>query len=146
MAELAYHWAAAGDQPRALVASLAAAHGAAAEYAFAESAGHYERAIELWDRVPEAERLVGSDLAAVLSDASAAAGLAGHAGRALALAREAIERFDGAEAEPERAALLEDRLAWAAMEFGDVVLATEALTLGVGAVAVRAGVDRPRRW
>ncbi len=126
MAELAYHWTAAGDHPRALVASLAAAHGAAAEHAFADAGRHFEQAIELWDQVPDAEGLVGSDLSAVLYEASWAMGVAGHPSQALGLARRAVERFDGAD--PERAAMLDERLAWAATEFGDVALATELLT------------------
>ncbi len=78
MAELAYHWSAAADLPRALVASLAAAHGAMAERAFADAARQFERTIELWEQVPDAEGLVGSDLSAVLSEASWATGVAGH--------------------------------------------------------------------
>ena len=127
MAELAYHWTAAGDRPRALVASLAAAHGAADEHAFANAGRHFERAIELWDQVPDAEKLVGSDLSAVLYDASWAMGVADHPSLALALARRAVERFAGAP-DSERAAMLDERLAWAATEFGDVALATELLT------------------
>ena len=89
MAELAYHWTMAGDHPRALVASLAAARGAAAEHAFADAARHFEQAIELWDQVPDAEGLVGSDLSAVLYEASWTMGVAGHPSQALALARRA---------------------------------------------------------
>ncbi len=126
MAELAYHWSAAADLPRALVASLAAAHGAMAERAFADAAREFERTVELWAQVPDAEGLVGSDLAAVLSEASWATGVAGHPGRSLELARAAVERLDGTT-EPERAARLEERLAWAATEFGDIALATESL-------------------
>ncbi len=84
-------------------------------------------AIELWDDVPDAEALVGSDLSAVLYDASWAMGVADRPSLALALARRAVERFDGAP-DSERAAMLDERLAWAATEFGDVALATELLT------------------
>ncbi len=126
MAELAYHWTAAADLPRALVASLAAAHGAMAERAFADAARQFERTIELWAQVPDAEALVGSDLSVVLSEASWASGVAGHPRRSFELARSAVDRLDGS-ADPEQAARLEERLAWAATEYGDVKLATEML-------------------
>ena len=134
MAELAYHWSAAGDLPRALVATVAAARGARAEYAFAEASQQFERAIEMWARVPEAARLVGSDRSAVLSEASWATGVAGRPGRSLELARMALEGFDGA-ADPEGAARLHERVAWAATEFGDVALATGSLAAALDRLA-----------
>jgi hypothetical protein len=75
-ARLAHHWWAAGDQPRALSASLRAA---AAEqvYAFAEAQLQLERVLALWDRVPDAAERCGADRVSVLSrcgDAAYAAG------------------------------------------------------------------------
>src|SRR5262245_49902739 len=55
VARLAYHWAAAGDQPRALTASIAAAAAAERVYAFAEAQLQLERVLGLWERVPDAE-------------------------------------------------------------------------------------------
>ena len=52
LAELAYHWYAAHDLPRAFDASLVAAEADEDRYAFAEALGHYERALELWDLSP----------------------------------------------------------------------------------------------
>jgi predicted ATPase len=66
-ARLAYHWAAAGDQPRALAASVHAASAAEQVYAFAEAQLQMERALGLWDRVPDAEQRAGSDRVALLS-------------------------------------------------------------------------------
>ena len=60
-AELAYHWYAAHDLPRALEASVAAGRAAEARYAFPEASVEYERAIELWDQVPDAEARAGVD-------------------------------------------------------------------------------------
>ena len=140
MAELAYHWTAAGDRARALVATTAAARGAADGYAFAEAGRQYERAIALWPAVPDAETLVGTDLPALMAEASWTAGLAGQAGRALELARDAVAHSAGA-VDPVRSAILEERLAWAATEFGDLELATDAL----GSAVDRLGDGPPSR-
>jgi predicted ATPase len=53
-ARLAYHWSAAGDQPRALSASIEAAAAAERVYAFAEAQLQLERVLGLWDRVSDA--------------------------------------------------------------------------------------------
>jgi predicted ATPase len=60
-AELAAHWDAAGESPRALSAWVAA--GLAAEHAraFAEAHQHFARALELWEQVPDPGRLAGLD-------------------------------------------------------------------------------------
>ena len=55
---LARHWAEAGDQSRALVASVAAAQEASDAWAFAESLSHYERALQLVEVVPDADGLL----------------------------------------------------------------------------------------
>ena len=69
-AEIAYHWYAAHDMPRAFETAVAAAVAAEASYAFAEAVDHYERALELWDHVADAERRAGMgrvDLLAALA-------------------------------------------------------------------------------
>ena len=50
--QLAHHWIVAGDDSRALDASLAAADLTAGQSAHVTAFRHYERALELWDRVP----------------------------------------------------------------------------------------------
>jgi DNA-binding CsgD family transcriptional regulator/tetratricopeptide (TPR) repeat protein len=65
-AELAQHWAAAGRAPEALVASVAAGREAEAVFGLAEALQHLERALQLWEMVPEAAELVGLDLTALL--------------------------------------------------------------------------------
>ena len=62
-AELAPHWAAAGRSAEALVASVEAAREAEAVFGLAEALAHLERALALWDAVPDAAELVGLDLA-----------------------------------------------------------------------------------
>ena len=56
VAELAYHWHAAGDAERGLPASLEAARQAEGSHAYAEAQLHLERALELWHRVPADQR------------------------------------------------------------------------------------------
>jgi DNA-binding CsgD family transcriptional regulator/tetratricopeptide (TPR) repeat protein len=108
-AELACHWDAAHDVPRALGASVAAGLGAKRVYAFGEAKRHFERALELWDRVPDAEERAGCDRADVLRHAAAAAHHHGEISRSVAYTRKAIAELDAAAA-PERVALLYERL------------------------------------
>ncbi|HEX4687552.1 MAG TPA: AAA family ATPase, partial [Nocardioides sp.] len=59
LSRLAYHWSAAHDLPRALLASCQAGRGAT-DLGMAESVVHLDRVLALWDRVPDAETLVGN--------------------------------------------------------------------------------------
>ena len=61
-AELAFHWFAAHNLPAAFTASAQAGAEAVRLAAFAEANAHYERAIELWDGVPEDVRAAGPSL------------------------------------------------------------------------------------
>ncbi len=76
-AHLAHHWSGAGDQPRALAASIRAAAAAEQVYAFAEAQLQLERVLSLWDRVPDAAERAGMDRVAVLSRCAEAAYAAG---------------------------------------------------------------------
>ena len=58
-AGIAHHYLASGDQPRALAASVRAAEAAEAVHANGEAAALYSRALQLWDRVADAEALAG---------------------------------------------------------------------------------------
>jgi DNA-binding CsgD family transcriptional regulator/tetratricopeptide (TPR) repeat protein len=60
-AELAHHWYAAGELPAALAASVQAAADAARVHAHPEALRHLGRALELWDKVPDAAALAGTD-------------------------------------------------------------------------------------
>ncbi len=53
-AELAHHWYAAGELPAALAAFVSAGTAAEELYAVGEAWLHYERALEIWDRVAPA--------------------------------------------------------------------------------------------
>ena len=72
-AQLACHWHAAHDVPRALGAAVEAGRAAKRVFAFREAQRHYERALELWDRVPDAEERAGCDRIDVLRHAAVAA-------------------------------------------------------------------------
>ena len=117
-ARLAYHWAAAGDQPRALIASLAAAAAAEQVYAYAEAQLQLERALALWDQVPDPEARAGMDRAALLARCAEAAYMAGNQAEAAELTRQAIALVDAAR-QPRRAGLLHEQLARCLRRLGD---------------------------
>ena len=117
-ARLAYHWAAAGDQPRALTASLAAAAAAEGVYAFAEAQLQLERVLKLWERVPDAEARAGRDRVALLSRCAEAAYGAGDPAGAAELVRQALGLVDAAR-QPQRAGLLHEQLARCLRRLGD---------------------------
>ena len=89
-AELAHHWLAARDLPSALVASVRAAKTANEVYAAAEALTHFERAITLWERVPDPVSLAGLQHVDLLRLAAETAHLAGDSNRARALIEEAL--------------------------------------------------------
>ena len=60
-AAIAHHYQAAGDQPEALRWAVRAADAAERVYAVADAAMLLERALELWERVPDPEALAGCD-------------------------------------------------------------------------------------
>ena len=75
--ELAYHWAAARDEPRAFEASVRAGEAAARAFAFADARRHDERALESWTMVDDPETLAGIDRVDLLGRAAEAAWLSG---------------------------------------------------------------------
>jgi DNA-binding CsgD family transcriptional regulator len=104
-ADIAHHWYAAHDHPRALVAALAAARAARTRYAYAEQGRLLERTLELWEQVPDAAERLGMDHLALLEQTLAATFRAGDFSRAVTLTRAALAEVDSA-AEPLRAARL----------------------------------------
>ncbi|NUP53602.1 MAG: AAA family ATPase, partial [Catenulispora sp.] len=99
--ELAHHWYSARDYARAYDAAVKAAESADARYAYAEEHQMLERALDLWDQVPEP----GLDYARLLYKTACAAHLAGDPHRALSLTDKALKRVDPGQ-DPELAALL----------------------------------------
>jgi class 3 adenylate cyclase len=108
-AELAYHWHASGDLPAALGASVDATAEAERMHAYEESVKHVERALSLWDRVPDPEQIAGSDRVDLLMRGSQLADWAGDARRALLLA-EAARRALDERVDPLRVARAEIRI------------------------------------
>ena len=123
-AELAYHWFAAHDLPRALESAVAAGLAAEAAYAFPEATAQFERALELWDRVPGAEEHAGRDRIDLLAELASVARFH-DAARAVTHVQAAIRVVDE-DAEPVRAGLLYERLGRYAWIAGQGELANQA--------------------
>ncbi|WP_307871825.1 AAA family ATPase [Micromonospora sp. U21] len=142
-AEIAHHWYAAHDHPRALVTARAAACAAADRYAYAEQRRLLERVLELWELVPDAADRLGMDHLALLEQTVDAAVTAGDFSRAITLTRAGLTEVD-ADAAPLRAARLLDQrgrlLALLGKSDGSSELG-EAYRLAAGGPA---GVERVR--
>src|SRR3954468_9071408 len=106
---LAWHWYMAHELPRALEASVRAGQAAQRVFAPVEAGQHFERALEVWERVPNAEELAGTDHIQLLSLTASVANEANQSTRSLALIRQAIAELDQAAA-PVRAAVLHEQL------------------------------------
>jgi ATP/maltotriose-dependent transcriptional regulator MalT len=104
-AEIAHHWFAAHDHPRALVAARRAADAAGGRYAYAEQARLLDRVLELWEQVPDASGLLGITHLDLMEEAALVAIDSGDHMRALSLTRAALGDLDS-DAEPLRAARL----------------------------------------
>ena len=104
-AALAWHWYAALDLPRALQASVRAAREAADDHLPVEAERHCQRALELWDRVPDAAEVAGIEHLGLLELTLQSTTQAWHEPRTLVHAAEALAEVDP-EREPRRAALI----------------------------------------
>jgi tetratricopeptide (TPR) repeat protein len=124
-AELAVHWDAAGDPVRALPARVDAGLAADGAHAFAEAVGHYRRALELWERVPDSSRPVGLDRVDLLAWLGQAVAFTGGIEHAIVCLEEAVDRVDPI-AESDRAARLLVRLGEYRREVGDEAAALTA--------------------
>ena len=107
-AELAPHWAAAGRPAPAIAASIEAAREAEAVFGLTEALAHLERALALWDSVPDATGLAGLELAELCSWAAKLASTIGAAPRAVELARRAVALVG--ESDPFRSSRAHERL------------------------------------
>jgi len=117
-AELAHHWHVVGDHPRALNASITAARAAAEVYGFTEAHQHYERALILWEQVPNAQERASLTLPDLRLEAAEAARWTGLPDRAAVLIQEALADIGG-HVGPARAGLLHARLAECQSEAGN---------------------------
>jgi DNA-binding CsgD family transcriptional regulator len=126
LAALAHHATAAHDLPKALPAWIAAARVSFRASAFPEAARAYERATELWEAVPQADRPSGEDFPELLYEASDALLTADEPKRASDLARLAVEQVDPVR-DPRRSARMQERLAWTVYVAGDLAEGTRLL-------------------
>jgi DNA-binding CsgD family transcriptional regulator/tetratricopeptide (TPR) repeat protein len=130
-AELAYHWFAAYEFDLALPASVTAGKEATMVAAHTEAQRHFERALELYSRVP-AERRGDLDEVELLRLAADAAYLSGSNERPAALVRRALGMVDE-EADPSRTAVLTARLGEYLFDSGST---DEALAMAARATAL----------
>jgi DNA-binding CsgD family transcriptional regulator/tetratricopeptide (TPR) repeat protein len=96
--EIAHHWLAAGDLPRALAASIAAGREALAAGAAAEAEDRLRQAITMWGRVDGSDTPAGIDHAGLFVETAIAAEHAGRLDAAVELAREACTELAGVDA------------------------------------------------
>jgi len=131
--DLSRHWYAAHDLPRALATAAEAGRSAERRSGFAEAREHYERALELWDRVADAGARAGTDRVTLVRHAAEAANLSGDHGRAAALIRTAIAQIDPG-ADPATAGVVWERLGRYLWASGDSEGALEAYERAVATV------------
>ncbi len=130
LAGIAHHYLAAGDQPAALTAAVRAAEAADTVHAHGEAARLFERALELWPRVADAEALAGLERWALLKHAAFSHELDGHRVRAVALYEASLAALDESAA-PHRVAGLLERLAGARWGMGRAEAALATLEQGL---------------
>lgn len=126
--QISSHWMAAHDLRRAFIASLEAMEESRLSYAFRAAAAMGDRALELWDRVDDAEALAGRSRTELLSRTASALRNAGDSERALALVNVALADTTGLSAD-RHARLLRDKAQYLAnlSRPGSVELLQEAL-------------------
>ncbi|MET4637962.1 AAA family ATPase [Mycetocola sp. 2940] len=89
--EISYHWLAAHDVARAFAASLDAMIEARVTYAYGTAAQMGERALELWDQVPDAEQVANRKKIDLIAQTASALRNAGEGERSLAMVNLALE-------------------------------------------------------
>ena len=127
---ISYHWMAAHNVREAFIASIAAFQQARSSFAFATAATMGERAIELWDQVPDAGHLAERTKVELLGDTSYVLRNAGESERAIALIDEAIGLCDPSDVAA-YALLLRHKASYLANigQTGSIELLRQALTV-----------------
>ncbi len=140
--ELAYHWFAAHNVPRALSAAWHAAADAERILAYTEQLVMLSRVLDLWDEAPGTVELLGVDQTTVLERAVAAAERAGEYQRGDALVTQALRAIDP-DHDPGRAAHLLQRrsvMRWHLGREDDLADLREAVRIAPAGDQVRAPV------
>ncbi|MGH2876354.1 MAG: tetratricopeptide repeat protein, partial [Solirubrobacteraceae bacterium] len=134
---IAGHYDAAGDQPNALRSTIAAARWAHKVYAYGEAADLTERALDLWPRVDEPDKVARVDHVELLRMAAAAHQVLDERQRSVVLVKKALDELDP-DREPVRYAGLLGMLARLNWSLGRGV---EAVAIGERALAMLPGGD-----
>lgn len=124
-AEQASHWYLAGEWPQALAAAVQAGETAVRTLAFPSAELQFERALELWTRVDDAQGSARVSKVQLLASAADAARWSGHVEQALQHVRAAIAEL-GRDTDPGRAGELHERLGnylWEAGQRAESVVA-----------------------
>jgi ATP/maltotriose-dependent transcriptional regulator MalT len=143
LAEIAHHWFEGRDLPRALVASIEAGEAAEIASAFVEAYRQDERALELWDVVPDPALITGFDRVELLRRAAHAGQLSGEFMAAAGLLREGVAILESA-GDAIRAGLLYERLGRALWTSGKLNESLEAYRTAVELVPDAPTADRAR--
>lgn len=141
--EIAYHWLSAHDVERAFPATLAAMDAARASFAFATAVHMGEQALDLWDRLPDPERVAGRPRHDLLAATAAVLRNAGDGERSVTMIDLALA--DCPREPPARyAALLREKAQYLANvgRPGSVPLLEEALALVPDAQAPEDAIDQ----
>lgn len=96
--EISYHWLLAHDIAKAFPASLSAMSEARATYAYGTAAQMGERALELWDQVPDAESVAKRKKIDLIAQTASALRNAGEGERSLAMIDLALQECPRDEA------------------------------------------------
>ena len=129
LSRLAFHWNAAHDLPRTLAASVRAGL-AAKRLGAAEAITQLERALALWDRVPDAEAVAGLPRAELVVLLGESAGEQGDIEGEHTLVRTAVEMLDSST-DRLLASRVYSALAWCCFHVEDTIGAEEAIRLAV---------------
>ncbi len=129
-AGIAEHYRAAGDQPAELAAAVRAAGEAQRVHAPGEAAALLDRALDLWERVPDPEARAGAERADILLTAAKLHYSTGDDVRSVTLAQKAIDEID-ADADPLRMATALGELAHMLWSLGRGEAARDALGRGL---------------
>jgi DNA-binding CsgD family transcriptional regulator/tetratricopeptide (TPR) repeat protein len=142
-AELAHHYLASHDIPGAYAASIRA--GAEAEQlgAPAEAHRHYDQALALWDRIPDAEQRGGMSRGQLVLYSASGAAASGDVMRAVHQLRALWASF-GTGADPVLAAKVGERLAYYLFQADDYQAVLEATEVARAAIDVLPG--QPPTW
>ncbi|MFI0348958.1 AAA family ATPase [Actinomadura sp. 9N407] len=128
-AELAHHSLAAHDLPAAFAASVRAGREAERMGAPDEAHEHYDRALSLWDAVPDPERAAGTERVQIELAAVRASGRSGEPRRAISRLR----RLRASETDVRMGMLIREHLAY---YLGDIDQYEESLAVSREAIAM----------